>query len=249
MAVAQVAVAIGLVLAAIALSAAVRLGLEREIAIVSVRAIVQLTAVGLVVTLVFEHVGLAAVFVAVMLGAASLTSGARLRGLPGARAVALAAIALPALFALGVLLLAGAFPTTPRGVIPVAGILIGGAMAAVSLGGRRLRDALRDELEQIETRLALGASAREALRPTVRSAVTTALVPVLDQTRSVGLVALPGTFVGLILGGASPAEAARVQGVVLLALIAVELAAVVLLARLITRSWIAPGERVRPPFG
>ena len=33
----------------------------------------------------------------------------------------------------------------------------------------------------------------------------------IDQTKNVGLVSLPGTFVGLILGGASPAEAARLQ--------------------------------------
>ncbi|HEY8584813.1 MAG TPA: ABC transporter permease [Capillimicrobium sp.] len=249
MAVAQVAVAVGLALAAIALSAAARLGLERDIAVVAVRAIVQLTVVGLVVTLVFEHVSLAAAFVAVMLAAAALTSAHRLAGLPRARAVALASIGLPALAALGVLLAAGAFPTTPRGVIPVAGILIGGAMAAVSLGGRRLGDALRDGLEEIETRLALGAPAREALRPTVRSAVSTALVPVLDQTRTVGLVTLPGTFVGLVLGGASPAEAARVQLTVLLALIFVELAAALLLARLVTVAWRAPGERVREPVG
>lgn len=247
MAVAQVAVAVGLVVAAIALSWRTRLGLERDIAVVALRAIVQLAVVGLVVTFVFEHVGLAAVFVAVMLAAAAVTSAHRLAGLPHARRIAVVAIGAPALAALALLLAAGAFPTTPRGVIPVAGILIGGAMAAVSLGGRRVRDELHDRLPEIETRLTLGASARQALHPTVRTTVSTALVPVLDQTRTVGLVALPGTFVGLILGGASPAEAARVQLTVLLALIAVELAAALLLARLVTAAWTAPGERVRPP--
>ncbi|HEU4657984.1 MAG TPA: ABC transporter permease [Capillimicrobium sp.] len=247
MAVAQVAVAVGLVIAAIALSRATRLGLERDIAVVAIRAIVQLTAVGLVVTVVFEHLGLAAAFVVVMLVAAAFTSGHRLAGIPRARRIAVVAIGAPSLLALGLLLVAGAFPATPRGVIPVAGILIGGAMAAVSLGGRRVRDDLHDRLDEIETRLALGASAHQALHPTLRTAVTTALVPVLDQTRTVGLVALPGTFVGLVLGGASPAEAARVQLTVLLSLIAVELAAALLLARLVTAAWTAPGERVRPP--
>ncbi|MEZ5120481.1 MAG: ABC transporter permease [Solirubrobacterales bacterium] len=248
-AVSQVAVAVGLVLAAIALSAATRMGLGRELAVVALRAIVQLTVVGLVVTLVFEHVGLAAAFIVVMLGAASLTSARRIRGVRRPLAVAAVAIGAPALAALAILLAAQAFPATPRGIIPVAGILIGGAMAAVSLAGRRVLEELEDRLDEIEARLALGASARAALYPAVKRAVGTALVPVMDQTRNVGLVALPGTFVGLILGGASPAEAARVQLTVLLSLLAVELAAALLLARLVTAAAVAPGERVVPPVG
>jgi len=246
-AISQVAVAVGLVLAAIGLSAATRMGLERELAVVALRAIVQLTAVGLVVTLVFEHVGLAAAFIVVMLVAASMTSARRVRGVRHPLAVSAAAIGAPALAALGILLLARAFPATPRGIIPVAGILIGGAMAAVSLAGRRLLEELADRIDEIEARLALGAPARAALFPAVRRAVGTALVPVMDQTRNVGLVALPGTFVGLVLGGASPAEAARVQLTVLLSLLAVELAAALLLARLVTAAAIAPGERVVAP--
>ncbi|MFI6743032.1 ABC transporter permease [Nonomuraea sp. NPDC050451] len=34
-------------------------------------------------------------------------------------------------------------------------------------------------------------------------------MPALDQTRTVGLVTLPNAFVGMLLGGASPAVAAR----------------------------------------
>lgn len=247
MAVSQVAVAVGLVVAAIGLSTLAGLGLGREIAVVSLRAIVQLAAVGAIVTLVFEHVGLAAAFVAMMLGAAALTSGRRVGGVPRAPLLAAVAIGTPALGALGILLAAHAFPATPRGIVPVAGILIGGAMAAASTTGRRLLEELRDRLDEVEARLALGAPARAALAPSVRRAVTTGLVGVLDQTRSVGLVTLPGTFVGLILGGASPATAARIQLTVLLALVAVELAASLLLARLVVAACVAPGERVVPP--
>jgi putative ABC transport system permease protein len=246
-AVSQIAVAVGLVLAAIALSAATRMGLERELGIVALRAVVQLAAVGLLVTLVFEHVGLAAAFIAVMLAAASVTSARRVRGVRRPVLLSAVAIGAPSLTALGLLLIAGAFPATPRGIIPVAGILIGGAMAAVSLAGRRLLEELEDRIDEIEARLALGAPARTALVPAVRRAVGTALVPVMDQTRNVGLVTLPGTFVGLVLGGASPGEAARVQLTVLLSLLAVELAAALLLARRVTAAAIAPGERVIAP--
>ena len=74
---------------------------------------------------------------------------------------------------------------------------------------------------------------REALAPAVRRAAVTGLIPAIDQTKNAGLVTLPGTFVGLVLGGASPAEAARVQLVVLLSLLAVQAVAALAVARLV----------------
>jgi putative ABC transport system permease protein len=229
---------------AVALSLRYRLGHAREMAIAAARAFVQLAAVGALIALVFSLPALAFAFVGAMIATASLTSGSRLRGLPGARVRALVAIALPALAALAALLAVGAFALTPRAAVPTAGILIGGAMAATTLTGRRLLESLQDEIPEIETRLALGDDARTALQPAIRRAVHTGLIPVIDQTRSVGLVTLPGTFVGLILGGASPAQAAATQLVVLLALLAVELTSGLLLAELTQRVVILPGERV-----
>lgn len=229
---------------AVGLSLRFRIGRAREIAIAAARAFAQLAAVGAAIALVFEVPGLAFVFVAVMVATAALTAGGRLRALPGARPRALVAIAIPALAATAILLGVGAFAFTPRAAVPTAGILIGGAMAATTLTGRRLLESLQDDAPEIEARLALGDAARTALAPAVRRAVHTGLVPVVDQTRSVGLVTLPGTFVGLIIGGASPEQAAATQLVVLLALLAVELAAGLLLAELMQRVVILPGERV-----
>lgn len=244
---AKVVAAAGFAGIAVALAVRMRLGLAREIALASLRAGVQLAAVGAAIALVFRYPALAFVFVGVMVLTASLTAGGRLRGLPGARRRALVAIAVPALAATGALLLVGAFDLTARAGVPTAGILIGGALAATTLTGRRLLESLVDEAGEIEARLCLGDPARAALAPAVRRAVTTGLIPVIDQTRSVGLVTLPGTFVGLVLGGASAAEAAATQLVVLLALVAVELGAGLLLAELTQRALILPGERVALP--
>ena len=60
-----------------------------------------------------------------------------------------------------------------------------------------------------------------------------ALVPALDQTRTTGLVTLPGAFVGALFGGASPLTAARFQLVVLVGLLAAESVAAVVLLRLL----------------
>jgi putative ABC transport system permease protein len=52
-----------------------------------------------------------------------------------------------------------------------------------------------------------------------------------------------------VLGGASPAEAARVQLIVLLALLAVEVVAALVAARLVAAALTRPGERVVVPAG
>lgn len=241
----QVLAAFGFLALAAGLAAWLRLGFERALVIAGVRAAVQLAAVGALIALIFRVPALAVVFVATMVLAAALTSGGRLRVLPGARRRAAIAIGVPAVLATGLLLAVGAFAATPRATIPTAGILIGGAMAATTLTGRRLLEGLHDDAGEIETRLALGDDVRTAVWPVVRRAITTGLVPAIDQTRSVGLVALPGTFVGLMLGGASPGTAARTQLVVLLALLAVELLAALIVSQLIVRTVTEPGERLR----
>jgi len=244
-AVLQVGCGIAFVALAAGLAWRLELGLTREIVIAAARAIVQLAAVGALIALVFEHEVLAIAFVAAMVATAAITSGGRIKGVPHARARAIAAIGVPAVGAAGVLIAVGAFEPTPRAAIPTAGILIGGAMTATTLTGRRLLEGLKDDEEIIEARLSLGDRIRTALAPTVRQAIKTGLVPAIDQTRNVGIVTLPGTFVGLVLGGASPAEAARIQLTVLLTLLAVELLSATAISELIVRTRIAPGERLR----
>ena len=58
-------------------------------------------------------------------------------------------------------------------------------------------------------------------------------MPALDQTRTVGLVTLPGAFIGALLGGASAVQAARFQIVVLVGLLCAQTITVVLLTYLL----------------
>jgi UDP-glucose/iron transport system permease protein len=73
-----------------------------------------------------------------------------------------------------------------------------------------------------------------------RAAAGEALRPVLDQTRTTGLVTLPGAFVGALMGGASPLEAGRFQLVVLVCLITAQTIAATLLVRILGRSPVLP---------
>jgi putative ABC transport system permease protein len=112
-------------------------------------------------------------------------------------------------------------------VVPMVAQLVGGSMTATTLAGQRLLDDVATSWDEVEGWLALGATPRQAVAPLARRAAARALVPALDQTRNVGLVVLPGAFVGLLLGGATPLEAGRVQLLVLVGLLAAETVAAV----------------------
>ena len=95
------------------------------------------------------------------------------------------------------------------------GILIGGAMTATSIAGRRVTEELTAERGSYEAALSIGLSRRDGVILVAREAAGLALLPGLDQTRTVGLVTLPGAFVGVLLAGASPLQAGAVQLLVL----------------------------------
>lgn len=243
----DVAISLILVAVGVAISWRYRLGLEKDFVIAAVRAILQLGAVALVVAFVFEHAALSGAFVVVMLGVAGFTSARRLRGIPNAGAIATGAIAAGAFATLVVLFGSRALDLEPRYIIPIAGMAIGNCMATVSVAGVRVREEIADKNLEVEARLALGVPARAALEPYVRRAATVALIPIVDTTKTVGLVTLPGAFTGMLLGGATPLEAARVQLIVLFMLMGSIAIAGMATAMLVTRAFVADGERIVVP--
>lgn len=240
----KVAAGLCLVAVAVGLSRLKNLGAERELVIAAVRALVQLAVVALLIELVFSGLGYSTILLVVMLGAASFTSSRRIKDVPHAMEIATAAIAASAALGLALLFATAAFPLEPRYLIPIAGMLVGNAMNAVSIAGLRLKEEVLDKRAEVEARLSLGAPASRALNPYVRAAARTALIPLVDSTKNVGLVALPGAFVGMMLGGASPREAATIQLVVLFMLLGSVSVAALSTAILVARRLIAPRDRL-----
>ncbi|MGY1802732.1 ABC transporter permease [Blastococcus sp. SYSU D00922] len=221
------------------------LGQDRPVLVAAVRATVQLAAVSAVLLAVVRSLWLSALFVLLMLTVATVTSAGRITGaglrdsrraLPAGLPIVVGALPVVAL-----VLASGAVPLRGEAVIPIAGILIGGAMTATSLAGRRLRDELTARRGEVEAALALGLPRRDAVLLVGRPAGATALVPPLDQTRTVGLVTLPGAFVGVLLGGGSPLEAGAAQLLVLIGLLAAQVLAVWAVTELIARGRLLDG--------
>lgn len=241
------------VLAAIAVvvSALSRLGTARANAVAVVRAVAQLALVSLVLTAVLGRVAWSLVFAVVMLGVAVATSARRI-GAGRAWPWTLVVLAAGAVPVLAVVFASGAVPWTGAAVVPLAGIVIGGCMTANSLNGRRCFTALREERDTYEGALALGLPVRTAVALVIRRHRAEALVPGLDQTRTVGLVTLPGAFVGVLLGGGSPLQAGAAQLLVLVGLLAAQTVVVVVGSSLIERGRLLPddlrtaGHRTRP---
>jgi uncharacterized protein (TIGR00245 family) len=218
------------------------LGQHRPVVVAALRATVQLAVVSAVLVAVIGSRWLSALFVLLMLTVAATTAAGRVSGLPvrapglARRAAAAGAAVLAGSAPVVTLVLAsGAVPLSGEAVIPIAGIVIGGAMTATSLAGRRLRDELRQRRGEVDAALALGFLPRDAVLEIARPVAATALVPALDQTRTVGLVTLPGAFVGVLLGGGSAAEAGAAQLLVLVGLLAAECLAVWVTVELVAR--------------
>lgn len=241
--------AAGLVLLLVVALAADRvgsLGVRRDLLVAAVRAVAQLSLVGLVVAAVLRTPVLAPLYLVVMLVAASATSTRRIR-VPGRSwTAASSAIGLSSILTVAVVVLSRAVPVDARHVVPLAAQVIGGAMTATSLAGQRFVDQVAASWPEVEGWLAIGATATEAVREQGRLASARALVPALDQTRNVGLVVLPGAYVGLLLGGASPLDAGRLQLLVLVGLLAAEAVAVVVVTRLLAPALGAQRVAARP---
>jgi putative ABC transport system permease protein len=238
----DVVLSLCLVAIAIGISAWERVGLEGDLLVATGRSFVQLLAVGYVLAYIFEgHGWLTILALVVMVGAASITTRNRAKRVPRSGIIAVIAIATATAATLGVLAVLHIIPTSPRAIIPLGSMIISGAMNTASLVMTRLHDDLASNRREIEARLCLGQTGRQAALPWLRSAVRGGMLPSVDSTKVVGLVALPGTMTGLILAGASPLSAVRVQLVVMYMLLggtafAALVAAQLSLRRLFTNS-------------
>jgi putative ABC transport system permease protein len=231
-----------LTLVAAAVASVGQLGPWRQIPVAAVRATVQLGVVSLLIAAIVASLWFTALFVVGMVGTAAWTSGQRITRAANRRdritaalwaALPIAAGSMPIVFGL---IAGGLVPVRGIAIVPVAGILIGGAMTATSLAGRRALDELAARHGEVEAALSLGFTDRDAALEICRPAAGQALMPALDQTRTVGLVTLPGAFVGVLLGGGSAVDAGATQLLVLIGLLAVESIAVVTVIDLAARA-------------
>jgi putative ABC transport system permease protein len=217
------------------------LGVEWDHVRAAARAALQLAVVAVFIAAVIESLWWSLGFVLVMLVVATATSHRRIGAARGQYPWTALAVAAGAAPVVGLCLGSGVIPLNGAGVIPISGIIIGGAMTASTLTGRRAFDELTTHYGSYEAALALGLPARDAALLVIQPTAREALMPGLDQTRTVGLVTLPGAFVGVLLGGGTGLEAGAAQVLVLVGLLATQAITASLVLRLVATARLARG--------
>jgi putative ABC transport system permease protein len=213
----EVAASLALIAVATAVSFWQRAELEQDIAIAVLRSFLQLTAVGYVIQAIFDadSLWLVVALLAGMVGFGTWTAYGRAKGVPGATVPIALALAAAAAVTLGLVLALGVFQATPRYLVPVGGMVIGNSMTAVAVALNRLADEMHDGRRQVEAMLALGATSKQAARSIVTRSLRSGMIPLIDSTKTTGIVFFPGTMVGMLVAGAEPVDAVRLQVVLL----------------------------------
>jgi len=213
----QLAGAYLLVLLVAALSRWRQVGVERDIFYSSLRAAVQLIAMGYVIQWVFDLE--ATRYLVALLGAMLLLAGRisarRGEGVANAYWIATCAIGVATGVTLGLLLLLGVAEPSGRYVVPLGGMIIGNAMNITSQTLNRFQAEIAARRAEVETLLSLGASRAQAAEGLLRETVRAAMIAPLDTMKAVGLIHIPGVTAGMILAGTPPVEAVRYQIVVM----------------------------------
>ena len=243
----EVVASLALVALAAAISLWERVDLERDIAVAVIRSFVQLSAIGLVINFIFDQDQL--VFVIALLAAmvlfGALTARNRARGVPRPFGPLLIALALAGTTTLVLVVALGVFEPEPRFLVPVGGMVIGNSMTAAAVSLNRLGEDMRSSAQRIEATLALGATSTEAALPIVRRSLRSGMIPLVDSTKTTGLIFFPGTMVGMLLAGADPIDAVRLQLVLLYTLLGSVAVAAVVATSLAYRGFFTPAHQLR----
>lgn len=230
---------LSLVLLALALAWWLGLRIERRLIVASVRAAAQLLAVGLVFFLIFKSTGAiywAWLWVGVMVAVATFVVIRRAKHrITGLAIVTTGAVLGSALISIAVTFGFGVIDYDPVSLVVIAGITIGNAVPSAVLGVNQSVGLSRDRRGELEALLSLGFDRRQIVRFMAPRAARTSLIPQVERTKVVGLIALPGAMTGLLLAGVDPIDAVAVQLLVMYLVLGTAALCVVATVATITR--------------
>jgi putative ABC transport system permease protein len=124
-------------------------------------------------------------------------------------------------------------------------MVIGNAMTAAAVTLNRLGEDMTDHAREVEATLALGATSTRAAAPIVRRSLRSGMITLIDSTKTTGLIFFPGTMVGMLLAGASPTDAVRLQLILLWTLLGSVALAGLIAVTLAYRNFFTPAHQLR----
>ena len=254
---------LSMVALAIALAIWMHVDISRDLVIASVRAAVQLMAVGVVFSVLFGSSRSdlwAVVWVMFMVAVATRVVLSRAKDhLDRLGLIAFSVIGGSAAMSIAVTFGFGVLDFEPISLVVIAGITIGNAMPSTVLGVNQSMSLARDHVGQIEAGLALGFDRRMVVRFLAPRAARASLIPQIERTKVVGLIALPGAMTGLLLAGIEPIEAVVIQLIIMYLIVGAATLCVVSVVAATCRStvtddlrvarWVTPGNESRKVHG
>lgn len=244
---AQLVATYAFVAVAVILSLVQHLRLERDLLVGTIRATLQLLAVGYILHFIFAMRSWPYIvfMVALIIGVAAANVAGRGKGLPRLFWNAAIALTVSEVVSMGLLLFLRIIAPAPQFIIPVSGMIVGNAMVASGLLINRLRSDMAARQKEVLVALSLGSSAAQASSGLLRQAVRASTIPVLDNLKTVGLVQLPGMMTGMIIAGSSPLEAVRYQLMIMFVLTVASSLCSIILGYLTFPTFFTPAHQLR----
>ena len=191
-------------------------GQEKDLLISSFRAVLQLTILGFALTWIFAHNSIwIAIVVAVVMTINSATQSrsrikSKYKGLFLDNLMA-TVLAIWPLAILGSFFLGQSQWWSVENFLPLIGMLLGNTMNGISMGMDHFTNGIREKREEVLEWLSLGANSVEATKDIFQRSIRMALTPIMNSMLTMGIVSIPGTMTGQIIGGSTPLEAAMTQ--------------------------------------
>ncbi|PPA70953.1 ABC transporter permease [Jeotgalibacillus proteolyticus] len=201
------------VLIPLILSKTLRLGLEKDTIVATIRSIIQLLAVGFILKFVFDSESLFYIFLMVTLMILVAThnaqrKGASIKGITWKVAVTLITVEV---LTQGILIGFNITPPTAQYIISISGMVIGNSMVLAILFLNRFTSEVDDHQDETELILSLGGTPKQAIHHQLIRSIKASMIPTIESQKTVGLVQLPGMMSGQIIAGADPIQAVQFQ--------------------------------------
>ena len=187
--------------------------LEKELSIASFRALVQLFAIAFVLGVIIsiENTFYTIGVLIFMMAFAAYIAKSRIPATTGFYGASVIGISIASTIVIAYTAVLEVFPPFARYLIPFGSMVIANCMNSTALGLNRLVGEIKSNLNMIESKLALGVPSDIAVKPHMTNSIRASLIPVINTLEALGLVWIPGTMSGMILGGADPIWAAQYQ--------------------------------------
>jgi putative ABC transport system permease protein len=219
-----------------------RTGLVKAILVSTVRMVVQLFLIGIYLKYLFlwNNPWINALWVVIMVLVAAQTAVKRTRlkskmlFVPIAVGLLVSAVLIGFYFLGIVLQLDNVF--SAQYFIPIFGIIMGNMLSVDVVALNTYYTGLNREQQMYYFLLGNGATRFEATAPFMRAAIVKAFSPCIANMAVMGLVALPGTMIGQILGGSSPNVAIKYQMMIIVITCTASMLSLIITVALSSRS-------------